>query len=237
LHTAISGPQCDFLAEVDHAVRLVAISRSQQALCPGVHWSAMVYNAIDPSEYRPVVGPQEKGDYVIQLARISPKKGQHLSIELARRVGVRLVLAGKVDQDATHYFEHEIQPHIGSTVEWRENVSGEEKAELLAGARAMVFPLQWEEPFGLAMVEAMVSGTPVIAMPRGAAAELVEPGITGWLASDVEGLVDAYRRLGEIDLRGCAARAAERFGPAQMGDGYLSVYEAAHLGRSFRKPA
>jgi glycosyltransferase involved in cell wall biosynthesis len=91
----------------------------------------------------------------------------------------------------------------------------------------MVFPIQWEEPFGIAMVEAMVSGTPVIAMSRGAAAEIVEPGVTGWLATDVDGMVDAYSRLGEIDLERCVKRASERFGPGQMADGYESVYERA----------
>jgi len=143
----------------------------------------------------------------------------------------------KVDKDAPDYFEREIQPHIGRTVEWRENVSGEEKVRLLAEARAMVFPIQWEEPFGLAMIEAMVSGTPVLATPRGAATEVVDPGITGWIAPDVDGLLDAYGRLGEIDLRRCAEHAGRRFGPEQMGDGYLAVYEAARLGQTFRKPA
>ena len=174
---------------------------------------------------------------MIQLARISPKKAQHLSIELARRAGVRLLLAGKVDQDAIDYFEREIQPHIGRTVEWRENVSGEEKVRLLAEAQAMVFPIQWEEPFGLAMIEAMVSGTPVLATPRGAASEVVDAGITGWIAPDVDGLLDAYGRLDDIDLRRCAEHAGRRFGPQQMGDGYLSVYESTRFGQTFSKPA
>ena len=91
----------------------------------------------------------------------------------------------------------------------------------------MIFPIQWEEPFGLAMVESMVSGTPVIAMARGAASELVEPGITGWLADDLDGLVEAYGRIGEINLKLCVKRASERFGPGQMADGYQSVYERA----------
>jgi glycosyltransferase involved in cell wall biosynthesis len=110
---------------------------------------------------------------------------------------------------------------------WIENVVGPEKARLLAYAKAMVFPIQWEEPFGTAMVESMVSGAPVLAMARGAASEIVEPGITGYLAEDLDGLVEAYGRLGEIDLELCVKRAAERFGPAQMADGYQSVYERA----------
>jgi len=147
--------------------------------------------------------------------------------EIARRLGMKLVLAGKVDTDSVDYFETEIKPHIGELETWHENVVGVEKALLLAKAKAMIFPIQWEEPFGMAMVEAMVSGTPVIAMARGAASEIVEPGITGWLAEDIDGLVAAYGRIGEIDLQRCVKRAAERFGPPQMADGYQSVYERA----------
>lgn len=226
LHGSLTEAEGDFLGEVDSEVHLVAISRSQQEQVAGVKWRRVVYNAVDPAEYHPVC-PEEKEDYLMQLARISPSKGQHLAIEVARRVGMRLVLAGKVDTDAVDYFEKEIKPHIGDLVTWHENVVGMEKARLLAKARAMIFPIQWEEPFGLAMVEAMVSGTPVIAMARGAASEIVEPGITGWLAEDIDGMVEAYGRIGEIDLERCVKRATERFGPPQMADGYQSVYERA----------
>ena len=121
----------------------------------------------------------------------------------------------------------EVKPHLGNGVTWHENVGGEEKQHLLSHARAMLFPIQWEEPFGIAMIEAMVSGTPVLAMARGAAVEIVEPGVTGYLANDADGLVDAYSRLGDIDLDRCVGRATQRFGPAQMADGYQSVYERA----------
>jgi glycosyltransferase involved in cell wall biosynthesis len=226
LHGSLSEAEGEFLAAVDGDVHLVAISRSQQEQVAGVKWRRVVHNAVDPAEYRPVC-PEEKEDYVVQLARINPSKGQHLAIEFSRRVGVRLVLAGKVDSDSTAYFENEVEPHLGDHVTWVENVVGVEKARLLARAKAMIFPIQWEEPFGLAMVESMVSGTPVIAMARGAASELVEPGITGWLADDLDGLVEAYGRIGEIDLKLCVKRASERFGPGQMSDGYQSVYERA----------
>ena len=236
LHGDLLEAECDFLSEVDHDVALVGISRSQIAKCQTVRWSGMVYNAVDPAEYTPITRHEDKQDYIVQLARINPDKGQHLAIEVARRIGVRLELAGKVDPGAEEYFDTEIQPHIGDEVNWRENVHGEEKARLLAGARAMVFPIQWDEPFGVAMVEAMVSGTPVLAIPRGAAAEIVEPGVTGWLADDIDGLVQAYASIGEIDLLRCVERAVERFGLEQMGDGYLAVYEAARRGQ-LRKPA
>ena len=227
LHGALSEPEGDFLAAVDHNVHLVAISRAQQSMVAGVEWRGMVHNAVDAAQYHPVTRPQEKEDYVLDLARISPDKGQHLAIELAKKLNVRLVLAGKVDVDAKRYFEEKIQPNLNGLVTWRENVQGEEKAELLAKARALVFPIQWQEPFGMAMVEAMVSGTPVIALAHGAAPEVIDNGVTGWLADDLDGMVEAYRRLGEIDLRRCVQTAARKFGPEQMADGYLSIYERA----------
>src|SRR3981081_2208800 len=104
---------------------------------------------------------------------------------------------------------------------------GAEKPRLLARARAMVFPLQWAEPFGLAMVEAMSSGTPVMAFATGAAIELVEPGVTGFLADDLDGLVDAVERVGESDPGRCAARPRDRFSPTRMADAYVSIYRDA----------
>jgi glycosyltransferase involved in cell wall biosynthesis len=227
LHGDLTEAEAEFLSAVDHRIHLVAISNAQQALVAGVDWRRVVYNAVDPADYKPITKHTEKHDFLFQLARISPTKGQHIAIEVARRVGVPLVLAGKVDQDACDYFEREIKPHLGNGVTWHESIVGDEKEQLLATARAMLFPIQWEEPFGIAMIEAMVSGTPVLAIARGAATEIVEPGVTGWLASDADGLVEAYARLGEIDLERCVARASLRFGPAQMADGYQSVYERA----------
>jgi glycosyltransferase involved in cell wall biosynthesis len=227
LHGALSEAEGEFLAAVDRQVNLVAISRAQQSMVAGVGWRGVVHNAIDASQYSPITKREEKDDYVVQLARITPDKGQHVAIEMARRLNVRLVLAGKVDVDSRRYFEEKIKPNLNGQVTWLENVEGKQKVELLAHAKAMVFPIQWEEPFGIAMIEAMVSGTPVIALSRGAASEVVEPGITGWLANDLDGMVDAYTRLDQIDLQRCVDEAGRRFGPAHMADGYLQVYERA----------
>ena len=227
LHGALRESEGDFLSAVARQVHLVAISRAQQATVAGVEWSGVVHNAIDPAEYSPIIKPEEKENYLLSLARINPDKGQDVAIEVAKRLNVPLVLAGKVDVEGTRYFEEKIKPNLNGHVTWRENVQGKEKAELLAKAKALLFPIQWEEPFGLAMVEAMVSGTPVIAFAHGAAPELVEPGVTGFLARDADEMVAAYERLGEIDLARCAEVAAKRFGPARMADGYETVYERA----------
>lgn len=227
LHGALTEAEGEFLAAVDRQVNLVAISRAQQSLVAGVDWRGVVHNATDPNEYTPITRHEEKQNYIVDLARITADKGQHLAIEVARRLNVPLVLAGKVDDEARPYFEERIKPSLNGQVTWLENVKGKEKAKLLAGARAMVFPIQWEEPFGIAMIEAMLSGTPVIAIGRGAVPEIVEPGVTGFIADDVDGMVEAYSRLGEIDLERCVSVAAERFGTAQMAIGYEAVYESA----------
>lgn len=236
LHSSLNEAEGDFLSSVARQVNLVAISRAQQATVAGVEWRGVVHNAVDPHAYRPVTTARAKDDYVVDLARINPDKGQHMAIEVAKRLGVRLVLAGKVDPEAQAYFAEKIEPSLDGQVSWRENVQGQEKAELLAKAKAMLFPIQWEEPFGLAMVEAMVSGTPVIAFRHGAAPEVIEPGVTGFLADDVDGMVAAYGRLGEIDLKRCAEVAADRFGPARMADGYVSVYSRAMEHASYMEP-
>src|SRR3989475_6480369 len=236
LHGALRESEGDFLRTVARQVHVVAISRAQQAMVAGVEWRGVVHNAIDLAQYSPVTKPEEKENCLVSLARINPDKGQHFAIEVAKRLNVPLVLAGKVDATAQRYFEEKIKPNLNRQVTWRENVEGEEKAKLLARARALLFPIQWEEPFGLAMVEAMVSGTPVIASPRGAAPEIVESGVTGFLAANTDEMVAAYGRLKEIDLARCAEEAAKRFGPAMMADGYESVYERAIEQSQYKEP-
>ena len=236
LHGSLTEAEGDFLAAVDRDVNLVAISRAQQSMVAGVEWRGVVYNAVDPAAFTPVTKREEKQGYIVELARISPEKGQHIAIEMAKRLNVPLVLAGKVDPEVRKYFEEKVKPNLNGQITWKENVRGKEKAELLARAKALVFPIQWEEPFGLAMVEAMMSGTPVIAMSRGAAPELVEPGVTGWLAEDLDGMVEAYKRIDEIDPKKCVEVAVKRFGPAQMADGYEAVYDRAMQFATYSEP-
>jgi glycosyltransferase involved in cell wall biosynthesis len=223
VHSGMGEEVISFLKEVHRDIDLVAISQTQMDQAKPIRWRAMVHNAV-PIDGLPV--ETEKDPYLVQLARITPSKGQHLAIEAAERTGLPLVLAGKVDRDdaSQRYFEERIQPKLNGTVRWIENVRGEEKARLLGRATALVFPIQWEEPFGLAMLEAMVTGTPVVALARGAARELVEPGVTGYLADNVDELVDGIRRSGEIDTNRCAERARQRFSPRRMAEGYLKAY-------------
>lgn len=232
VHT-VHGPVDDLLHGYYGALRgrarLVAISDSQRDSAPDLPWIGRVHNAVDVDQLPPAL-PDREDPYLLCLARITEEKGQHLAVEVAREVGMRLVLAGKVDGSAAgrSYWEEEVRPRVdGSDVVHLENVHGEGKARLVAGATALLAPIQWEEPFGLSVVEAMAGGTPAISFRRGAAPEVIEEGVTGFLVDDAEGMVEAVLRVGEIDHQRCATAARERFGPRAMADGYLRVYERA----------
>jgi len=232
VHGHLKEPHRTFLKEIESDLHLVAISRSQASSALGVRWRGVVHNAVDLSSL--IVG-RSKRQRLIELARISPDKGQHRAIEVARHMGLPLLLAGKVGSDPRDiaYFREMVEPHLrpGSGVFWRENIHGEEKAELLAESMAMLFPIQWDEPFGLAMAEAMASGTPVVATRRGAAPEVVDEGRTGYVVADeVDALALAVERSTRIDPVACAHHARDRFSPERMAEGYARVYATALAG-------
>jgi glycosyltransferase involved in cell wall biosynthesis len=227
-HEPVGTAEAGFLAEIDERVALVAISQAQRAGgdATGVRWAGVVHNGLDEREILPVLPP--KDGYLVQLARIDETKGQHVAIEVARRTGLPLVLAGKLDDlaECQSYFRRYVEPHLGAGVTWIPEVRGIDKARLLARARAGIFPLQWEEPFGLALAETMANGTPVVALERGAAAEVVEEGVTGLLARHVDEMVQAVLDAGSLDPQRCADRARERFSAERMVEAYLRIYEA-----------
>jgi glycosyltransferase involved in cell wall biosynthesis len=160
------------------------------------------------------------------LGRVAPEKGAHLAIEVARRLGRRLVIAAKVDRADRQYFHERVEPLIdGELVQFVGEADADEKRRLYAGASCLLLPLCWEEPFGLVMTEAMACGTPVIAFARGSASELVVDGETGFLVHDVEGMMRAVHRIDRIDPRRCRRHVEENFSAQRMADGYLAVYE------------
>ncbi len=230
LHT-IHGPlyevQRSLYQSLGDRAGLVAISQAQHDFAPELNWAGMVHNSVDVDALR-VGSHEEKEDYLLCLARISPEKGQHVAIDVARAAGRRLVLAGKIGEQPGEqaYFDTQVKPHIdGDRVVYIDNVSGTQKADVLARAAALLAPLQWPEPFGLAMVEAMASGTPCIAISRGAAPELIEQGRTGLLCADAEAMVAAVEAAADIDPADCAARARARFSPSAMVDRYIEIYD------------
>jgi glycosyltransferase involved in cell wall biosynthesis len=226
VHGPLWEPQLTAYEGVVERSRLVAISDAQRATAPTLSWIGTVHNAVDTSSL--TIGSREDKDpYLLVLARICADKGQHIAIEVARRAGMQLVLAGKVDSSpeaATYYRDH-IEPAVdGRNVIHIPNVAGLEKAQLLARAEALLAPLTWPEPFGLSMVEAMVSGTPCIAFNRGAVPELVDEGKTGFVVGDVDDMVEAVSWITEIDPFECAKAARRRFSPDAMVQGYVRLY-------------
>jgi glycosyltransferase involved in cell wall biosynthesis len=159
------------------------------------------------------------------LGRIEEIKGTHLAIEVARRSGHKLCIAGNVPADGERYFESRIRPFIdGDAVVYVGPVDDAQKNRLLGKARALLMPVLWEEPFGIVMVEAMACGTPVVGLDRGAVPEVVEDGVSGFVRSDVDGLVEAVARLGEIDRRHCRDRVERQFSETILAERYLSAY-------------
>jgi glycosyltransferase involved in cell wall biosynthesis len=227
VHGSLTEPESTFYAALDDRVNLVAISESQRRSVPELPWIGTVHNAVS-LDHLTVGSSDESSPYLVCLARICPDKGQHIAIEVARRTGLRLVLAGKVESTpaSREYYATQVLPWVdGDRVVHVRNVAGKDKAALLEGATALLAPIQWEEPFGLSVVEAMASGTPAISFARGAARELIDDGLTGFVVRDVDEMVAAVGRVHEIEPAYCADLARRRFSPAAMADGYLRVYE------------
>lgn len=202
----------------------VSISDAQRQPIKELNYAATVYNGIDTESHRFYAQPQS-APYLAFLGRISPEKGTHIAIEIARKSGVPLKMAGKVDRVDVDYFESKIKPHIdGKHIEYLGEANHFEKNELLGGAIAMLFPITWREPFGLVMTESMAAGTPVLAKPMGSVPEVIANGKTGFLCDSVDDYVDAIQRLSEIDRRECRAHVERHFSIKSMVDGYLEVY-------------
>jgi glycosyltransferase involved in cell wall biosynthesis len=203
-------------------VDYVAISARQAADETGLAHLHVVHHGISPAGFPTGDG----GEYVAFLGRFAPVKAPHLAIDAAREAGVPIRLGGRPhENEGEDYFAREIGSRLGAGVELLGEIAGADKLALLAGARALLMPLLWEEPFGLVMVESMFCGTPVVAFRRGAAPEIVDDGVTGWLVDDVEGMVRAIARIGSIDRARCRAHAIGRFGVERMVRDYAAVYE------------
>jgi len=210
-------------------IGLVAISHHQRSTAATLNWVGTVHNAVDIDTLQ-TAKPGEKRPYLVVLARVCADKGQHIAIEVAQRTGMRLVMAGKVENtpDSREYYERYIEPQLdGDRIVHIPNVAGLQKAELLARATAMLAPITWPEPFGLSMVEAIVSGTPCIAFHQGAAPELIEDGRTGFIVGNVEEMVEAVARVEDIEPARCSLLGRHRFAPEAMVAAYEELFIAA----------
>jgi glycosyltransferase involved in cell wall biosynthesis len=207
---------------------LVSISTAQRRPLPFANWVATVHHGL-AREVCPF-NPAPRGGYFAFLGRVSPEKGLDRAIEIARRARVRLRIAAKVDPADEEYFQREIVPLLGLPgVEFVGEVNEAQKPAFLGNATALLFPIDWPEPFGLAMIEAMSCGTPVIAWDEGSVPELLDEGRTGLIVNSVDAAVAALERAPRLDRLGVRSRFEERFSAARMAQDYLSVYRA--LGR------
>jgi glycosyltransferase involved in cell wall biosynthesis len=172
--------------------------------------------------------------YLAFLGRISPEKRVDRAIEIACRTGMELKISAKVDAVDREYFEQEIEPLLQNPlIEFVGEISEKEKGDFLGNARALLFPIDWPEPFGLVMIEALACGTPVIACRRGSVPEIIEDGVTGFIVNGVEEGVNAVNRLDTISRRRCRQIFDQRFTSSQMLNGYLGIYENLLCRREF----
>jgi glycosyltransferase involved in cell wall biosynthesis len=205
-------------------LRLVAISQAQRTLAPSLPFAGVCHNGMDldaaPFRARP-------DGYLAFLGRMSPEKGPAEAIRIARGAGLPLLIAAKCREPAEHeYFARHVAPELGPGVVWLGELDAAGKYALLAGARALLFPIAWPEPFGMVMIEAMACGTPVLATRRGSVPEVVADGVTGFVRATSDELIEAVARIPEIDRRACRRRVAERFSAEVMTAGYERLVHA-----------
>lgn len=201
----------------------ISISNSQRDPVRDINWLGTVPNGIDMGIYRPIF---QKEEYLVFLGRFSQEKGLHNAVEIARQAGRKLKVAGCFDHTQPEYSCQVVKPLLEQPhVEFVGEVNDREKQELLGHASAVLFPIEWPEPFGLVMIEALACGTPVIAAPRGAVTEVIRHGKTGFHAPTVEAAVEAVKRIPEIDAKACRREFLERFSSRAMALGYLEIYK------------
>jgi glycosyltransferase involved in cell wall biosynthesis len=203
-------------------VPVVSISDSQRAPLPSIGWVGTVYHGLPRGLYQP---RSDRGDYLVFLGRISPEKRPDRAIEIAKRAGMRLKIAAKVDAVDRCYMKEQIRPLLDDPlVEFIGEIGDADKEELLRNAYALLFPIDWPEPFGLVMIEAMACGTPVIAFPRGSAPEVVKHGVTGFIVETVKEAVAAVREIDAIDRGVVRAEFERRFSVDVMAENYELAY-------------
>ena len=230
LHTLHGRLDLPYLAPVFRDfpdVPLVSISNAQRAPLASfdLNWAGTVYHGMPFDRSSFVAQP---GEYLAFLGRLSREKQPEVAIEVARRVGMPLRIAAKIDANDREFVDRVVRPLLEDPlVEFIGEVEDDDKAAFLGGARALLFPIDWPEPFGLVMIEAMACGTPVIARPCGSVPEIVADGRTGFIADTVDELVEAVKRIDTIDRAECRRHVERRFSVPRMVDDYEALYRRA----------
>jgi glycosyltransferase involved in cell wall biosynthesis len=224
-HNSVTGETAPILAEISKQASLIAISHSQarQARTFGAtNIAAVIYHGIDLSLY--TAGPGG-GGYLMFVGRMSPDKGVHHAVRVAKKIGKRLILSTKMrDKHEVDYFKAEVEPLLDPDDERPSEIPLERRIQLLQGADALLNPITWKEPFGLVMAEALACATPVVAFPNGSAPEIIDPGRTGYLCPDEGEMISAIDRVAELDRSQCRAAAERRFSLQRMARDHERLY-------------
>jgi glycosyltransferase involved in cell wall biosynthesis len=235
MHGRLDLPEVRRLAEAFPDLPLVSVSHAQRAHLPTAHWVANIYHGLRLEHYRLRT---QRGHYLAFLGRVSPEKRLDRAIEIARAVNMPLKVAAKVDPADRGYYEHAIKPLLGHPlVEFVGEIDEQGKDAFLGNAYAYLFPIDWPEPFGLTMIEAMATGTPVIAAACGSVPEVVEDGVTGFVCQTLDEMIDAVRNVSEISRQACRRRVEERFSAGRMAAEYEAAYERLLARTRSRRPS
>jgi glycosyltransferase involved in cell wall biosynthesis len=223
LHGRLDIPELQPLYDEFADMPVVSISNDQRAPLPQANWVATIHHGMPPDELEARLDP---GEYLAFLGRISPEKRADRAIEVARRAGMPLRIAAKIDDVDRAYFEERIEPLLEADhVEFIGEIDSGAKADFLGRAAALLFPIDWSEPFGLVMIEAMACGTPVIAYRSGSVPEVISDGVNGFVVDDIDGSVAAVERLDSLSRAGCRQVFEERFTAERMARNYVALYE------------
>lgn len=224
LHGRLDLPELVPLFAEFADVPVVSISDAQRAPLPQANWVATVHHGLPPHEFTFHPRP---GEYLAFLGRISPEKRVDRAIAIARACGWPLRIAAKVDSADSRYFEEEIRPLLEDPlIEFIGEIGEAQKSRFLGRAKALLFPIDWPEPFGLVMIEALACGTPVVAFRGGSVPEILEDGVNAFIVDDMEQAVEATRRVGELSRRACREAFERRFTAAHMASAYVQIYQA-----------
>lgn len=205
---------------------VISISDSQRRPLPFARWAGTVYHGLPPDEFHFRENPD---DYLLFIGRISPEKRVDRAIEIAKLAGRKLKIAAKIDRADRYYFNKEIKPLLEQPfIEFMGEVGRSDADKLIGGAAALVFPIDWPEPFGLVMIEALACGTPVIAFRCGSVPEIITDGVTGFIVEEIEQAAQAVRRIGQIERARCRQEFETRFTDRRMAQDYLKIYKHLH---------
>jgi glycosyltransferase involved in cell wall biosynthesis len=221
------GQVYESIGRIAPEVGLISISLNQRRPRPELNWAANIPNALDLEHYP---CQPHRGDYLLFLGRMNHEKGAHRAVAVAMELGLPLKLAGKVrEPKEREYFSEFVEPHLGGGIEYLGEVNHGTKVELLQNARATLFPIEWDEPFGLVMIESMACGTPVIATRHGAVPEVIGDGTGGVIVDHWREIPAALERADGIEPLECRRYAEEQFAPERMVADYERAYETARL--------